>query len=702
MRFKKIKFNNYRCFLDGELQFEETEGKNINLIIGTNGAGKTEILFAFWWVLYGFNFKSLKNKEATPYALNSSIYKEIQNGSRESANCSVQVEIEDAGVTYVVERTAEFKKTAQSVSSKEYQSIRYYKPNHELSLPIRDEAEVNKQLTRIVPKAILNGIVFDGERMKQLSSVDETSVKAIAGVINDITNVELIEQCKITFEQIQRKLNKDAKKLAKQNGNVSLSELISEIDRLQEDVNKTKTKRSELLEKITSLRMQAQELSLQLDDIKEARLLEAQRKDARTELEKEESQKATCIHNFMVSICDGYLMCSEPIFADVEKLLKDYDVPAELTVPAVNNILIRPTCICGNEWTDKMRKTLETLRENLPPDNINSAMGEKVHQLRIQSTDKRKAVKSDFDALKESNEKIKRLKDRIASLSIQITKSGSEAAEEIEKRYEKIQQDMIDASASLQNIDDRLPDMEKELESKKKIKSAMSQSKDDSIKIDKESAFVEKCILALEQLNRVNRMTALQQINKRLQEAYEMLCDDYNLGRRIYIVQYDDNRRFQLITYFEEKYQEKMKSLVDQGRVKSMKSIGFSDEEIQETAIISCAQSNSTGQSKMNTLAFVKAILDYANDPHREELFEVTKEYPLLIDAPFGDIFDKNLEKSAETLHLFTHQIILMLAKESYGSVSDYISPYVSTVHLFTKEQNEDHSNVLEIALEAI
>lgn len=38
MKFKKIKFENYRCFLDGEITFEEHDGKNINLIIGTNGA----------------------------------------------------------------------------------------------------------------------------------------------------------------------------------------------------------------------------------------------------------------------------------------------------------------------------------------------------------------------------------------------------------------------------------------------------------------------------------------------------------------------------------------------------------------------------------------------------------------------------------------------------------------------------------------
>ena len=84
MKFKKIRFDNYRCFLNGELVFHEEGEKNINLILGNNGAGKTEMLFAFWWLLYGFDFARLKGKEASPYALNSSLYKAIQDGEHDS------------------------------------------------------------------------------------------------------------------------------------------------------------------------------------------------------------------------------------------------------------------------------------------------------------------------------------------------------------------------------------------------------------------------------------------------------------------------------------------------------------------------------------------------------------------------------------------------------------------------------------------
>lgn len=104
----------------------------------------------------------------------------------------------------------------------------------------------------------------------------------------------------------------------------------------------------------------------------------------------------------------------------------------------------------------------------------------------------------------------------------------------------------------------------------------------------------------------------------------------------------------------------------------------------------------------MSTLAFVKAILDFANAPQSNGLFETTKVYPLLIDAPFGDIFDKNLEKSAKTLYSFTHQIILMLAEDSYNDVAQYIGSHVSTLHKFEKNPNANHSTIVKSSVEVL
>ncbi|MDP4085091.1 MAG: AAA family ATPase [Bacillota bacterium] len=702
MQFKKIKFHNYRCFVDGELSFEQHGPKNINLIIGTNGAGKTEILFAFWWALYGFDFSKLKNKEATPYSLNSTLYKKLESGESQREECIVTIELEHEGTTYIVERKEEFRKTPQRIQSDEYHSISYYKPNHELSLPIRDENEVNKMLNKIIPKAILYGIIFDGERMKQLSSVDENSVQAIGGVINDITNVELIELCILGYQDIQKSINKRARTLARQHGKSTLEQIITEIDSKETDLNNKKTRRAEVIAELARHNARADELSLFLSNIQEVKKLEEQRKDARRQLEREENRKAELLKNYMDSLKRGYLLICDPLFHDVKELITKYDVPVGLTVEAVNNILKREKCICGEEWILEMRQQLEKLKSTLPPDNINSTIGEMVRQMELNVMNVKAEIAKDYKLLENCGKAIQKIKETIASLSAQILNSGSSEAENIEKEYENTQRKKWELDEELTSLTENIPIIEEELESKKKIKTSLSQYQSESVRIEKESRFVEKCIKALARIKEINKMTALNRINERLIESFNSLCDDANYGRQLYIVQYNVRSRYQLITYYEEQLNGMLQGMRKSGEYTQLISSGLSEDEVRESAIIRCAQSNSTGQSKMNTLAFVKAILDYSNDVRSEDSFEVTKEYPLLIDAPFGDIFDKNLEKSAESLSGFTHQVILMIAKESYEAIASHIGPHISCVYVFEKQESKTFSKIHPSSLEEI
>ena len=121
---------------------------------------------------------------------------------------------------------------------------------------------------------------------------------------------------------------------------------------------------------------------------------------------------------------------------------------------------------------------------------------------------------------------------------------------------------------------------------------------------------------------------------------------------------------------------------------------GLSENEIKEKVILKVLESNSTGQSKINTLAFAKAILDYSNEERDEESTEITKIYPFMIDSPFTELSDGNLYKSAENIHLFSSQIILMISNDSLDGVKELLLPYVNNIKVLEKQDNESYSFV--------
>ena len=74
MLLKSIKLENFRQFRDESIDFAEGEnGKNVTIILGENGTGKTTFAQAFFWCMYGeteFADKVILNKivatEMTP------------------------------------------------------------------------------------------------------------------------------------------------------------------------------------------------------------------------------------------------------------------------------------------------------------------------------------------------------------------------------------------------------------------------------------------------------------------------------------------------------------------------------------------------------------------------------------------------------------------------------------------------------------
>ncbi|MEI3526616.1 MAG: hypothetical protein V8R15_00685 [Bacilli bacterium] len=211
------------------------------------------------------------------------------------------------------------------------------------------------------------------------------------------------------------------------------------------------------------------------------------------------------------------------------------------------------------------------------------------------------------------------------------------------------------------------------------------------------SSFLNNCIEVIEEIKEYNKKLALANINSKIDSAYKLISEDYSRGKRLYIVQFDNENKYRLVSYYIKNYESKKVQFESDGTIKYYKSINLTDEEIKEKIILNVLESNSTGQGKVNTLAFAKAILDYSNESRDSDSIEITKEYPFLIDSPFTELSGNNKLLPAQNIHTFTNQIILMISDDSLRDVRNELMPFVGNCVKLSKLKDLSCSVVEEV-----
>ena len=698
MKFTRASYKNYRCFMDVDLNFNSTNKNNIVLIVGPNGGGKTELLFSFWYVLYDFDFKSLKGKEDTPYSLNSSLYVDLMNSNEGASHTSTAlIEFEHDDIVYRVSRSEKFTKKGTYVIKTQNVELSTIDEHGNLSLPETDPEIVRKRLMKIIPIKILYGIIFDGERMKQLSNNDDISKVAIEGVIAHITNEELFELCRNDYVELKEQSDDILKKVAKKNKKDTLEGIVGRLQKNEKVLNdqiqllQTKKERQQDIDK------ELEKLSIQLKQNESSKIYEKQREDLKDKLKEKNKKYNECVEDFYKSLNDGYLLLSDQLFEDVHESLEKFDVPSGITVEAVKCIMCRKECICGCEMNDQIKKALETLMESLPPDNISSTINEMIRQTKMYVDVVRKTLRDSFKNITDLEKEISEIKLDIAHVSSQISENGTLQMKNVEKDYqsyilekEKVKDKISDIRYNISFYEGLVKDLRKDRDNYTKDNYQM-------LFYQKKSDYLRKCIDVLDAIDEYNKKISLENINKKLNEAYSKLSEDYSRGRRIYIVQYNEKEKYRMVAYYENNYNMLRKKYEEDGTIASYRCMNKSEEEIHELVIMSVLESNSTGQSKVNTLAFAKAILDYSNEDREEESTEIMRNYPFLIDSPFTELSGENVTLSAGGMNTFANQIILMASEDSLKDVLKDIEPFVSKRYEFTKAKDKSYSTVEEV-----
>lgn len=266
MHFKKLEFVDYKVYygkqsLDLEIPQNQktTYRKNIVLIGGLNGTGKTTILEAFQIALFARRGKTENQyKQMLDGAINDQAFAE---GKR---NCSISVSMENKGennssetITIVVKMQYNNQKKCVNIERTIYIFNQKSQIERESSL---SDGEFNEFINQRIPLEVAPYFIFDGEKIQSLTETQETG--ELKQAIQQISSLEIYKKLVDDLDNIRRETTNELNRILEQKEDTN--ELSKNITKKMRENSKLESKTRQIREQIEFRKGRVQYLKNQL------------------------------------------------------------------------------------------------------------------------------------------------------------------------------------------------------------------------------------------------------------------------------------------------------------------------------------------------------------------------------------------------------------------------------------------------------
>lgn len=649
MILKSVYIENFRVY-KGPEKFDIASGnKKITVIQGNNDAGKTTLMNAISWCLYGFEKNNLSQE-----IYNSHSFHQIEIGDDLVVKVSLYMEdLRGNGIT--VTRSYKYMKISEDACSKPEKIFEIIRNDG-----INDEfiAFPESYISTHLPFSLKDYFLFDGEVLTQFFEKDNGNIK------NDVfklSQLDLIEKVKTHVDTRRKQFINEKRKTQPK-----IAGLLENMDscekKLEKDKIELKKEKKSIKTNRENLKRIEKELEPYGDDpmeiFREKERLKNDLKDTKNEID-----GLNIIHKKMLfdnfSKIYGYSILKR-VDEKGEQLKEDGFIPAEYRKSFLKCLLDRKKCICGRsleentseydkvellfEETDKITDIAELINKFLG--KVESSIG----NYPIDFIDENDKLDDELFELENKRSSIER---EIHGVDVKIRNGKS--PDHLKKLMDDhdYYQRMIDNSnrnigkfeASIEFNSKHLKDLKKEY---KRIKSTISTV--DSL--DKKIKFCTNIIKASDWLYK----SLVQDIHDQLQELTTMEFNIYHWKNTYKSIEIDDDFNVEFVR-------------VDGTKVK--------------------ATDPSVGTRLTLALSFITSLNNLAG-------FEL----PIFIDTPLGPLDNDIRYNLGKFLPEFTKdkQIILLMKENEFsGDFKKNIGKYIGeqyTLDVSTKD-NKDITRVV-------
>ena len=294
MVINSITLTNFQCYYD-VVKFEFKEG--LNVVIGDNGAGKSKLYDAFYWVLYDQVFDSLNREFKKTNQVKGNL---VSDKAKALCEPGGMVKAEVEMVVYNPKREMEYTLTrSYTVSKNESGALRQdpessfnilQTDKFKISRPMVNQGDIASLLKGILPDDVKPYMWFQGEQVDSLIDFKNNSTLTNAiNVLSDIREFDFYEEVsKRAFEAAEKEYHRELKKVSSDSR--KNEELENQKSRIQRDLARLEVETKEAADNLTYAIERKDKLLNKVDDAQRIKALNAKEANLKDRLKEIDEQ----------------------------------------------------------------------------------------------------------------------------------------------------------------------------------------------------------------------------------------------------------------------------------------------------------------------------------------------------------------------------------------------------------------------------
>jgi DNA sulfur modification protein DndD len=487
---RTLAITNFRQFRGRqELTFaseEDTPGKNITVLFGENGRGKTGIFRALVFCLFGER-QLTQDGDAPEEELNLVNKHELEARFQEGAAAEAAVELAfaDRGHRYTLKRVIRAMLIRGKVTE-ELREVRLtvQKPDGNTQVVV-DPKDIASHVSAILDHRVSEYFLFDGERIERLTRADVQQRREVAKGIRNLLNIDCLEAAIDATQGVCRKLDQEIR--TKSTG--EHAQVIKQLTDNEEKQNDIKERLEQLVAELEHAHEEKRKVDKELKKYEGITALLAERTTLETDLVSAQKAIDDCLAKMRgrTGPTATHLIAATvtKVYTYINERKNRGEIPPEIRSELIDRILSEGTCICGRQVTPgtTAHEHIQEWKNKSGGPGVGDSALELWRGLSIVTgrlEDMRQAADTSLHVFAEAKHAVRKISARLDELSSQIGTSVRQDASKLEKHRRNIEDKVVSLKAEEQRLEndlsllaaesDRLRAKRKQLEKDKSLR----------------------------------------------------------------------------------------------------------------------------------------------------------------------------------------------------------------------------------------